>query len=409
MRVLAGTLVLALAGCGGTPPLEQARPASLPEVASCEQWFHAVDREVAAAGVRDRQYARVTGFPYLRTDGFLSLAATRATRSAAAFEALVERLLEEDREARGYEIDNLPAVVVEKWSGMRLDESRAAARSRTAQCGQLLREVELARPERRAALLARLSAGPASLSARVCPAFTSGAGARVRFAPPPAAVSRAAVRGWLLRGDVDPLGQPVISPRELEAMAAGYAPSLEVLVASDADRFGALRWRRGVAQPEVDAAEPAVYVSHSYARYEEHALLQLIYTVLFPADRITWRVTLAPDAEPLLYDAVGADGCHATVLTPRARLRDGAVSELAAAGEGVRPLLAIGAGAHELRALRLVHGSDSLARYTLRPYDELRSSPTLDGRNRAAAGEPALPSGERLEARLVLDLAEPRP
>jgi hypothetical protein len=409
VRRLAGTLLLALAGCAGTTPLEQARLAAPPEIASCAQWFEALDRETAAAGVRDLEYTAVPGFPYLRGDDFLARSAARAARSAAAFDALAARLLEHDREARGYEIDNLPAAAVEKWSGMRLDDSRSAALRRSVQCGQLLRDTELVQPELRAALLARLTLGAAPAPRRACPAFAGGAGARVRFAPPPAAASRPEVRGWLLRGEVDPLGQPLVSARELEAMAAAYAPSVEVAVAADADRFGTLRWRRGAAAPEVDPAQPAVYVGRSYARYEGQALLQLVYTLAFPANRITWRVTLAPDGEPLVYDAVGADGCQATVLTPRARLRKGAAAELPRAREDARALLAISAGTHEVRALGLVRGSDSLARYSLRSYDELRSSPTLEGRNRAAAGRPALASGEPLEARLVLDLAEPRP
>lgn len=403
--------VIAAGGCAGAPSFDEARLASsAPELASCAGWFQALDREVAAAGVRDLEYASVPGFPYLRADPFLVRSRTRAAAGGAAFDAFADRLLERDLESRRNEIDNLPAAVVEKWSGMRLDESRDFALRRSVQCGRLLRQAELARPELRATLLERVV--PAAHDERpACPPFAGGAGAVVRFAPPAAAVSRATVAGWLLRGELDPLGQPLLSDRQLSDMAAAYAPSLEVTVASDGDRFGALRWRRGIAEPEIDAAEPALYVGASYASYEGRGLLQLVYTVLFPGNRITWRVTLAPDGEPLVYELSGADGCRAAVLTPRARSReagDRPAAVLPRMPEGARPLLALAPRSHEIRVLGAVRGSDSLARYTLRSYEELRSAPTLEGRNRAAAGRPAFADGDA-GRRFVLDLAEPRP
>jgi hypothetical protein len=412
VRPLAALLVFAVAGCQAAPSLEEARLASSsPEILSCAEWFQALDREVREAGVRDLEYLPVPGFPYLRSDPFLARARASASRSPAAFAALVDRLAEHDLESRRYEIDNLPAAVVKKWGGMSLDDSRSTALRRSAQCGRLLRDVELVRPDLRAALLERAIVDPASRPGEACRTSAGAAGAVVRYAPPPASPARDAVAAWLLRAQADPLGQPLVSARELAAMAAAYAPSLEVVVASDGDRFGALRWRPGVGRLEIDASEPAVYVGRSYARYGEHVLLQILYTVLFPENRIAWRVTLAPDGEPLLYDAVGADGCRVLVLTPRARARGDSRFEparLPRIREGERPLVAVSATAHELRPLGLVRGSDSLARYTIRSYDELRSAPTLEGRNRAAAGQP-VPVSEPLGASFVFDLREPRP
>jgi hypothetical protein len=63
-------------------------------------------------------------------------------------------------------------------------------------------------------------------------------------------------------------------------------------------------------------------------------LLQLVYTLSFPErpargvvdflagrlDGVTWRVTLAPDGEPLVYDSIHPCGCyHVFFPTPRAR------------------------------------------------------------------------------------------
>ncbi len=413
MKRFALPFVVVLAGCAAQPALEAARLASSsPEVASCAQWFQALDNEVEAAGVRDLQYFAVPGFPYLRTDRFLASSLGHAAADASAFAALADRMLDHDRESRSYEIANLPAASVEKWADMRLDDSRDAALHRSVRCGRLLREVELAKPELRGALLERAAVAPSVPPAAACAsAFPRGAGTVVRFSPPPHGAARVVAR-WLSRAEKDPLGQPIISRRELDAVAAAYAPSFELVVASDADRFGSALWRRGASRLDIDAAQPAVYVRSSYAPYEGHALLQIIYTMLFPDDRITWRVTIAPDGEPLVYDASGPGGCYVAALTPRARLREhthagrGALPRL---GEEERPLFAIAATSHAIEALGAVRGTDSLARYLLRPYDELRSLRGLDGRRHAAVGRPALDDADRLAMRYAFDLGGARP
>src|SRR5205823_6041629 len=107
--------------------------------------------------------------------------------------------------------------------------------------------------------------------------------ARVRFAPPAQpALTPSAVAGMLDRARFDPLGQPLFTEREIELLAATYAPTFELAIAADYDRFGELRWRRGAATPEVNAAEPVVYVQRAYTRYGERVLLQLVYTLWFP-------------------------------------------------------------------------------------------------------------------------------
>lgn len=413
-RFIIFTLAAVLVGCAVRPSLEEARLASpSPEVASCAQWFQALDNEIDAAGVRDRHYLPVPGFPYLRSDRFLASFLRRAAAEASVFDALADRMLDHDRESRGYEIANLPPASVEKWAGMRLDDSREAALRRSVQCGRFLRARELTRPDLRSALLERAAVSPSAVPGRACGRdFARGAGAVVRFSPAPHGAARRTVARWLSRAEHDPLGQPILTDRELGAVAEAYAPSFEVVVASDADRFGAVRWRRGASRPEIDATEPAVYIRSSYASYDGHALLQITYTMLFPEDAITWRVTLAPDGEPLVYDASGPDGCYAAALTPRARLRerpDTSRAELPRLGEEERPLFAIAAASHAIEALGTVRGTDSLAQYLLRPYDDLRSLPGLDGRRRAAIARPALDDADRIASRFAFDLGEGRP
>jgi len=364
-------LMLLLCGCARTP--FDAHLASPDEpLRACAQWYEAIDQAVDAAGVRDAQYPRVQGFPYLRVSRYLSSVRDHARASDSAMRVFGDRLLELDLEARRYELQNLP-----EWAG-----SREAALKRTADCGRLLRDADLAKPQSREELLARAVVPDDDPSPRPTggAAATPGRGQVVRFAPPPGGLPRSTISGMLALARLDPLGQPLLTDRAFEQVAATHAPSFELVVASDYDRFGELRWRRRQATPYVDGAEPVLYIQPAYARAGERTLLQIVYTMWFPSasspgspDALVWRVTLSPEGEPLAYDAMRACGCaHRFFATP-----------LAAKGE--RPLVRLGPG-HDIESVSLVRGNDSLVRYGLRSYDELRSLRTLEGAHRSVFG-----------------------
>jgi hypothetical protein len=212
-------------------------------------------------------------------------------------------------------------------------------------------------------------------------------------------VPREVVAGLLRRAVFDPLGQPTLSARELDRLAAVYAPSFDVEIGGDYDRFGWLRWRRASEVPQVDGAEPSVYVQSATTRYHGQVLQQFVYTIWFQErprrgsvdllagalDGLVWRVTLAPDGAPLIYDSIHPCGCyHQFFPTARARPRPAPDSlqewalipqTLPAVGEGERPVVSIASATHYIERVALVRGADSLVRYTLRSYDELRSLP----------------------------------
>lgn len=448
-------IAIALAGVAGCASLEGRLGAHL-EAASdavreCAQWYRALDEEVESAGVRDAQYARVAGFPYLRADRFHASLRSRAAANPGALQAFAERLLELDIESRRHEIENLPRSRFEALPGMGGDASRSGALRRTLECGRMLRGIDLAEPDGRSAMLANarvpddysgtdrlLGLYPltrlfffegvkrwqeetrAAFQAEPRPAPGTSI---VRYSPPPSPpLPRVALAGILARTEFDPLGVPILSARELGRIAAAYAPSFEVEIAADYDRFGRLRWRRGSAVPEVDAADLAVYVHAAYTRYGERVLLQLVYTLWFPErpaqgaadllagrlDGVVWRVTLSPDGEPLIYDTMHACGCfHEFFPTPHAQPRAApqALEEwafvpqaLPVVAEGEHPMVRIASRTHYVERVSLVRGASSLVRYILYPYDELRSLPTPEGGSRSAFGPDGLvPGTERAE------------
>lgn len=429
MRGILGVAALLLAaGCATF----EGQPAGQ---SPCEAWFAALDQRVDAAGVRDAQYTRVAGFPYLRTDRLLASLRERA-RQSDSLAVLVQRMRALDSGARRHEIDNLPEDA--------LHGNRAEVLRRTQDCGMELAAADLADVRRREALLAAarvpddysdalrafglypltripFTSGVRRFEEEQRSAFAAGpsaAAGRVRYAPPATRpLSRAVVKGLLTRGQYDPLGQPLVSERELEALAATYAPSFDVAVAGDYDRFGALRWRRGEQVPAVDPTDLVVYTQAAYVRYGERVLLQLVYTLWFPErppasgldilagrlDGLVWRVTLAPDGEPILHDSIHPCGCyHWFFPSPRAQPRPApdereewafAPQSLPPLAPGERPVVSIASATHFIEGVTVASGPDSLVRYALRPYDELRSLARAGGSRRSVFGPDGLIAG----------------
>jgi hypothetical protein len=394
--------------------------------------------------VRDAQDTSVAGFPYLRVSRLLASLRPLAEGSDVAMHALAERMLALDREARRYEIMNLPAGQLPE----------RAAIERTRECGGLLRETDMAAPEARRALLERaqvpddystasrvfglyalskfaFAAGIRRSEAEMRAAFAREAvvpeGALlVRHAPPQLRpLSRAQVASILARSASNPLGIPEPDETDLDDLLATHAPSFEVEVRADYDRFGALRWMRDAAAPGVDGGDLAVYAHAAWTRYRERVLLQLVYTAWFPErpadaggalyagrlDGVVWRVTLAPDGEPLLYDSIHPCGCyHLFFPTPRAQPLPApdATEEwlfvpqsLPRIAPGERPVLRIASGTHYIERVGITRGSDSLARYALRTYGDLRSMQLLAPGRASAFGENGLVAGsERPERHL---------
>jgi hypothetical protein len=449
-----------LAGCAVAP----AHVASTDPNADCREVFRRVDAAVAEAGVADGMAARVAGFPYLRVSRFLASYASDEMDDAG-FAEWMNRMIALGSEAYAIEIANLPASGVEAlghelWNiGPELRWPGAAV----ADCTARMAAADYANPRRRARLrtaarvpddyvtwhrvaglywLTRIpfAAGVARWQREVGESFAQPlsalpvSGELKTYTPPPGRLSPAAAAAALARGSANALGVPDPRGTDLESLFRTYAPSFVVETAGDADLPGELGWR-GPHAPAIVSRLPVVYRRVSHTRYMGRALLQLNYGLWFPErpkgrgwdllggplDGVVWRVTLAPDGTPWVFDTMHACGCyHLFFPTARASIKPqpSSLDETVFAPQ-LLPRVAVGdsaalrleSGTHYVQ--RIVLGSDPVSggtEYVFAEDDVLRSLPLPAGGRRSVFRHDGIVAGsERGERYLFWPMGVPEP
>jgi hypothetical protein len=430
--LLGACLALGIAGCTATGPV--APPGPDPALADCERLFATVDALVEGAGVRDGAAAPVPGFPYLRVERFLASYRDEPLRGEQ-LDWWLGRLRELDREARRIELANLPS---QHRAGLP-PALRAAADPLTPleRCARGLSERDRQDPGRVARLRAAAEVpddyqgwkralglypltaiaflqGVARYQTETRATFAQpldappSAGRLIRYEPRPGPPPRAALEEILDRSGDNPLGIPLPAGRDLEALFAAHAPVLEVKVVDRNDRIGRpVLTATGTAR--VDTSRPVVFTRTAHTRFQGKPLLQLVYSVWFPArprtgpidllgghlDGITWRVTLDTDGGALAYDTMHNCGCyHMFFPTARvsARQRPTGLEEppliLPGPGRcppGQRVRLRVASGTHYLQDVGcgLAGATATPSLYTLVADDRLRSLPVPAGGRRS--------------------------
>lgn len=338
-----------LTGCA-TVETRPAAPAG-DVLTTCRMLYQEVDAAIERAGVRDYGSSPIRDFPYLRTTRLLASFSSELT-AQKHWTTWTTHMADLDAESRVLELRNLPTPMEGHRNGT-LDEE-------LNHCRERLLAADLAQPERRKMLrnAARVpddyvtwwrALGLYPLTALVVSSRISAwhtethntyatplaalpvAGELVRWAPSPGALLTAPQVGDILHHSLDPLGIPMPTITELDRLFDTFAPAWEVDVVDNNDRIGTPRWDNG---PMVDVTRPTVYRKVSHTRFGGQVLLQLNYIVWFPArsgndiyagqlDGLNWRVTLGPDGEPWLYDAIHNCGCYHEFFTSHhLRLRD---------------------------------------------------------------------------------------
>ncbi len=461
ISVLLGS-ALSAGGCAGLPQAGAPEFRRADSARACEEFFARIDEAVMDARVADTQAARITDFPYLRSDRFLA-SFGNAALSGAAFAAWIERL--QTLAADGYraELSNLPETTraaLSRLAPEQLNGNGLYAGLRT--CSELLRDADLGDPQRRDYLRSVVRAPHeyqtwqrvAGLYPLTAMAFAWGidrwheelrqlyardiaalpvAGKLIRYAPPSASPPLGAEEITLLlqRSSQNPLDIPEPSAADLQRLFETFAPVFEVDTLSEDDRLGAPTWSNGV-KPVVATTRPVVYTLASHTLYKSEILLQLNYVMWFPArpqsgafdllgghlDGITWRVTLTRDGKPWVYDIIHNCGCyHLFIPTQRAVVREQPkrLEEAAfvpqPAPEAAHPVLRI---AHTTHYLQRVLGSPIATEpgvsYQWASYDDLRSLPAPQGTRRSLfRSDGIVPGTDRGERYFFWPMGIPHP
>jgi hypothetical protein len=435
--LVAGCCVLL--GCAGLDPHadDPAAQRRLRDdaVGDCARLFAAVDRRIDADGTRDAQSPRVPGFPHLRTDRVLArLAAATTVESGDEPAAPWYRALAElDAADRSLELANTAGTTTATVAAL------AACRQTLSVADQeLLAKLRAVAhvPDDYSTTLRALglypltrylfAAGVERWQQETLAIFAAqaqgatGGRQRVRYVPEPLPQSLPTVR------ELPQLGLPGVAGPTLAELVVRHAPRLEIETAGDQDRPGALVWQAdgvGGERLAVATAAPVLYVRSGHAQMAGRWLLQLSYTAWFserPPERavdllagrfdgLLWRVTLAEDGSPLVYDTIHPCGCYHLFFPGerlRARARPAGIDEglfapqvLPAPMANERVVLRLAAGTHYLQQV-VVEAAAAAAGVplALRDDDELRSLPLPGGGRRSVfAADGLLPGSERLE------------
>jgi hypothetical protein len=437
--------LIALSAC--TAAVQKPIARSDEAISDCMSLFEGLHSIVKAAGVQDGGAAQVKGFPYLRVDRFLATYRTEPMGSEQ-LAWWVGRMQHLDSQGRAIELANLPAEY--RVTLPRALREPKTALSRLDECADGLMRRDLAEPTRVKRLRAsatvpddyRIAQRVLGLYPVTAIAFYQGvlkyqANTRATFATPLADLpvsgrmivykpSSATTTGLgspaqiLARSRDNPLGVPLPEGPDLDRLFAAHAPTLEVDQVDRNDRIGTPSLSRSGAA-RIDTSRPAMFVRIANARYQGEPLLQLVYSIWFPArpktgkldllgghlDSIIWRVTLGSDGEPLFYDTIHSCGCyHMFFPTPRVRLRPRrpafeepilVPARLGSRGSGERVVIRITSGTHYIQNVRYRadYDVDEKRLYEFVKDDELRSLPLPTGGRRSLYRSDGIVSGSQ--------------
>jgi len=452
--------MMLLAGCTSLVPAPlDSHLTGRGQAAGCAAFMRQFDRQVAAADVTDAQTARIPGFPYLRSNRFL---ASFRDEPAAGSRDWWTALRELGQRGWQVELANLPAADG-VWRKLGV-ANRAAAGRRLATCADQLAVLDRHDPAARRLLRERSAVSDAyadyqrvlGLYPLTALAARQGihdlyADLRAPFQRRPDNLPVVGVLTDYLPPTFSPpsppkdyaelprnaLGVPQLSEQQVETLFRRHAPIWRIDVAQTADHIGKPYWQ-AADKPSIDTGDPVVYRKISHTRWQGQTLLQLNYVVWFPArpltspldllgghlDGITWRVTLAPDGTPLLYDAMHNCGCyHMAFPVPglRPRQQQGFWQEpllvptrapLLEDDERIR--LRIEHGTHYLQVVEAVSMDGPATRherhYRFDDYAVLRSLPgDRAGRRSLFNARGLVPGTERLERWLLWPMGVPEP
>jgi hypothetical protein len=359
LSVVLAALASGCASQGLVLPVETSKVGSRFEQPGCREIQSDIVDAVARSEVGDAQARRIAGLPYMRVDRFLAHLGRkfRKRQSDKGFGAWVTRLRRLDDQAVRIEIANLPPSELRQL-GVGLF-GRGTSRERIAAaysaCAKAFVARLLGNPVQRQQLVsaAKVSDDYSDIAQAVglfpltsipvaigwenwkkkhLPTFQRPVSALpvrgriVEWAQPSSKIvlTSRKVRSIVDRSRDRALGIPEPKGRDLKQLLEAFAPIWQIDVTGDYDQSGHPGWVDNGKSIGLDRRRPVVFTRISHAVVDGQILLQLNYAIWFQArpregpldllgghlDGVIWRVTLARNGRPLIYDSIHACGCY---------------------------------------------------------------------------------------------------
>jgi hypothetical protein len=411
------------------------------ESQSCSDFFVHLEQTISNAGVIDSEAARITAYPYLRVNRFLS-DFRHDEMDETLFNAWVDRMQNLAIEGLNIELNNLSNLDREKLSLHTNGISSNTSLNETVRyCGDLLRTIDLDEDNERHYLksIAKVAdeyktwqrvIGLYPLTALV---FRSGIdawheetndtyaqeleslsvhGELLRYVPPQktSPLSSIEISRIIKDSSNNTFKLPEPSESDLQKLFDSFSPIFEVDVVTNDDQIGTVEWNKN-GTPQINTDLAKVYQHLSYTRVSKQDLLQLNYTIWFPSrpktstfdmlggnlDGITWRVTLLPNGKPWLFDTIHNCGCYhlffptqqATIL-PQTSILDEPVyiPQTLTTTSSNRQVIRIAHGTHYIERVYYKNTiSNNMAYYKLTDSKSLRSLELNNGEYRSLYGQ----------------------
>lgn len=424
-RYLFVILVFFFQGCASTG-LNQ-RIADFQRPADTSRFFEVLDRIVDEADARNASDFAVFGFPYLRTNRFLTGLKPDLDTSARK-KQWIRWLQQLDLEARKKEIHNLSALTIGKLA-FKLGEEpdRLILQNRVAEYSEKLLNHDIRQPDFLAAVQAAVtnpeeyrtsyrvfglypitSLPVAYVTHRVQTKFKRWhhtpvdqlaiQGEPITYGPSrPLAYSQPTAGMILNRSRKNALGVPIPSAVDAKILLNMLAPAIRQDQLQSFDRLGEVIWQDGHVR--VDPRQPTAYYYLTHARFKGEPVLQLNYAFWYPArdgphspwiergplDGLTVRISLDNDGRPFMVDIMNTCGCYHFFVPDQKRVKriipsPGEIDVFVPRGMPEsfprrRLTLLINSGWHQVVHLVAEKQSPGWVPYRLEAYDQLEMLP----------------------------------
>ena len=433
-------------------------PEALERPRPCQEFFDRLDEKVREAGVRDASAFSVPGFPYLRTNRFLS-ALKEELKDDQRRMMWVRWMQDLDLRSRKKEISNLPDEIVRSLTSKNPPD-RVSLYGQVESCSSELLNHDQSQSDFYTSLepfvgvpdeysLVLRTAGLYPLIALPVAVVTKSSREKIRkrfetdledlsvdgslkaFVPAQGIpLGERDTQEIIEKSEQNALKIPLPDSIQKKKLVEAFAPIFVQDMAAPYDRPGEVRWKDH--QIEVNPEKPMVYYYFSHALLRGKPVLQINYAIWYSEragdrapsiekghlDGLTVRISLDDQGRPFMGEVMNNCGCYHLFAPDRERVDrmlsrplmfDAMVPQwLPEVPTGERLGVRINSGWHQVQRLISVKEAPDPVPYDLVPYDFLEVLPHEDGRTESIFDEDGIAKGsERVERFILFSMGVP--